>query len=162
MKFDKIEELGKFSRPITFYSDGSSRPNHSGWAWYSPELNIFNRKVLKDKTNNFCELSAFIDCLTFIIKSEKIHKNKIFVYCDSEYVLNTYTSWIDMWKKNGWKKKDGREILNLDLIKIIYELKKNISSKKMDIQFIHVNSHQSDKSIINYCNNLVDYLANMD
>ncbi len=43
------------------------------------------------------------------------------ILCDSQYVINTVTKWMPGWKKKGWRKGDGKPVLNLDLIQAIDE-----------------------------------------
>lgn len=42
---------------------------------------------------------------------------KIVIYSDLEYVVNMTNFWIKAWKKSNWEKKNGKEILNLDLVR---------------------------------------------
>ena len=41
------------------------------------------------------------------------------ILCDSQYVINSVTKWMPGWKRKGWKKSDGKPVLNLDLLKEI-------------------------------------------
>ena len=41
------------------------------------------------------------------------------VLCDSQYVINCVTKWMPGWKRRGWKKADGKPVLNVDLLKDI-------------------------------------------
>ena len=43
------------------------------------------------------------------------------IHSDSEFWINVLIKWADNWKANGWKKTKG-EIMNLDLVKKLYEL----------------------------------------
>jgi ribonuclease HI len=38
---------------------------------------------------------------------------------DSEYVVKGITEWMPAWKKNGWRRKHGQELANLDLFQKI-------------------------------------------
>jgi len=60
------------------------------------------------------------------------------------YTINCATKWAKGWEQNGWKRKVGsslKEVLNLDLIKELYQL---VSS--VEIKFVHVRSHQKEPS----------------
>ena len=38
------------------------------------------------------------------------------VYSDSQYVIKAFQDgWLDSWQKKGWKKSDGKPVLNVDL-----------------------------------------------
>lgn len=43
--------------------------------------------------------------------SEPLH-----VLCDSQYVINSVTQWMPGWKRRGWRKADGKPVLNRDLL----------------------------------------------
>ena len=41
------------------------------------------------------------------------------ILCDSQYVINSVTKWMPGWKAKGWRKGDGKPVMNLDLLKQI-------------------------------------------
>ena len=41
------------------------------------------------------------------------------ILCDSQYVINCITKWMPGWKRKGWRKADGKPVLNVDLLKEI-------------------------------------------
>jgi ribonuclease HI len=71
-------------------------------------------------TNNVGELMAYKIGLERCI--EVGADDIVHVYSDSTYVINIFTKYVDDWIKYGWKKKTGKEIENLELIKDIYAL----------------------------------------
>lgn len=84
-------------------------------------------------TNNRAEYTAVICALETAAK--RGHKSLV-VRTDSKLLISSMTSWINGWRRNGWKKKDGSEVLNVDLIKRLDE-----SMKRVETRFEHVNSH---------------------
>jgi ribonuclease HI len=38
------------------------------------------------------------------------------VLCDSQYVINSVTQWMPGWKRRGWRKADGKPVLNRELL----------------------------------------------
>jgi ribonuclease H len=42
---------------------------------------------------------------------------ELLILCDSQYVINSLTTWMPGWKRRGWKKGDGKPVLNADLMK---------------------------------------------
>lgn len=44
------------------------------------------------------------------------------ILCDSQYVINSVTKWMPGWKKKGWKKRDGKPVLNVDILSVIDRL----------------------------------------
>lgn len=43
------------------------------------------------------------------------------IHSDSQFWINVLTKWADAWQARGWKKSKG-EILNLDIVKELYQL----------------------------------------
>jgi len=89
-------------------------------------------------TNQVTELLACVKGIETLVTGQKI-KNKIIIYTDSMYIVNMMKSWADKWEKNDWKKSDGNEVLNLNLVKKLYYYSKNLN-----IEFIHVRSHTKE------------------
>lgn len=65
----------------------------------------------KNTTNNICEMKAI---LYAIIKYGKACPT---IYSDSSYAINSFENWRHNWKTNGWRKADGSEIKNVELVK---------------------------------------------
>lgn len=68
----------------------------------------------KNTTNNRQELKAIL----WAIKNYGLIDSFLtpIVYTDSAYALNTLTNWKNDWKRNNWRKSDGKVPENLDLI----------------------------------------------
>ncbi|MCB5290967.1 Ribonuclease HI [Arthrobacter sp. SO3] len=41
------------------------------------------------------------------------------ILCDSQYVINSVTKWMPGWKRKGWRKSDGKPVMNVELLKEI-------------------------------------------
>jgi ribonuclease HI len=120
----------------------------------------FTEIVQGDKiTNQVAELMAIKKGIEFIDNS---YNGILYLYTDSQYVINIFTNWIKKWESQLWKKCNGQNIENIDLIRDIYNIIKNLNFK---IIFKHVKSHQiqpelnSPKYILWYGNNQADRLA---
>ncbi len=102
---------------ITAAADGSAlgNPGPAGWAWYIDD-DQWRSGGWAHGTNNMGELMAVLDLFrsTAHLPDEELH-----ILCDSQYVINSVTKWMPGWKKKGWKKSDGKPVLNLDLLKDI-------------------------------------------
>ena len=61
-------------------------------------------------TNNRMELMAAISALEALTKPCEVD-----LHTDSQYVRNGISSWINGWKKNGWKTADKKPVKNVDL-----------------------------------------------
>lgn len=102
---------------IVAAADGSAlgNPGPAGWAWYVDE-NCWRAGGWPHGTNNMGELMAVLDLFksTAHVPQEPLH-----ILCDSQYVINSVTKWMPGWKRKGWKKSDGKPVLNLELLKEI-------------------------------------------
>ncbi len=58
------------------------------------------------------------------------------ILCDSQYVINSLTKWMPGWKRRGWKKGDGKPVLNVDLMKELDE-----ALKDREVEFEWVKGH---------------------
>src|SRR5690625_1455607 len=102
---------------ITAAADGSAlgNPGPAGWAWYIDE-NTWRAGGWPHGTNNMGELKAVLDLLEATAVDADQH---LLVLCDSQYVINSITKWMPGWKRKGWRKKDGKPVLNVELLQAI-------------------------------------------
>jgi ribonuclease HI len=122
----------------------------------------FNIKETRDNkvTNQVCELLACITALEILVTTINIGKKEIIIYTDSMYVINSITLWAKNWKKNNWRRLDNKLIQNLELIKKLYYLSKNLK-----VGYKHVKAHtsppneDSDEYFEWYGNYMADKLA---
>ncbi|MDN5900129.1 MAG: ribonuclease HI family protein [Brachybacterium sp.] len=102
---------------ITAAADGSAlgNPGPAGWAWYIDD-DTWRAGGWPHGTNNMGELKAVLDLLeaTAVDADQHLH-----VLCDSQYVINSVTKWMPGWKRKGWRKKDGKPVMNVELLKDI-------------------------------------------
>ena len=123
---------------IDIYTDGSCIPNpgKGGWAWiaiFSDGKEIQNSGSKQNTTNNYMEISAVLNCLTFF----QNYKDYVLdIYSDSQLVINCSQK---LWKRNK----------NLELWKQYDELSKNLN-----IKWNWVKAHSGNKY-----NDIVDSLA---
>ena len=99
-------------------ADGSAlgNPGPAGWAWYIDDSR-WRCGGWKRGTNNQGELAAVLDLLRQTAHvDEPLH-----VLCDSQYVINSITKWMAGWKRKGWKKADGKPVLNVEVMKALDE-----------------------------------------
>jgi ribonuclease HI len=84
-------------------------------------------------TNNMGELMAVLDLFeaTAHVPQEHLH-----ILCDSQYVINCVTKWMPGWKRKGWKKADGKPVLNVDILRQIDD-----AIKGRDYSFEWVRGH---------------------
>ncbi|TFD90457.1 RNase H family protein [Cryobacterium serini] len=99
-------------------ADGSAlgNPGPAGWAWYVDD-SCWAAGGWKHATNNQGELKAVLE----LFRATAHIDDDLLVLCDSQYVINSVTKWMKGWKAKGWRKGDGKPVMNLDLLKEIDE-----------------------------------------
>ncbi|MFI2563905.1 RNase H family protein [Paenarthrobacter sp. NPDC018779] len=98
-------------------ADGSAlgNPGPAGWAWYVDD-SCWRAGGWPHGTNNMGELMAVLDLFR---STAHIPHEELRILCDSQYVINCVTKWMPGWKRKGWRKADGKPVLNVDLLKDI-------------------------------------------
>lgn len=136
------------TQEIIAAADGSAlgNPGPAGWAWYIDE-DHWACGGWEHGTNNMGELKAVLDLFEATASRPEA---KLRVYCDSQYVINSLTKWMPGWKKKGWKKSDGKPVLNRDLLEAL-----DNALTGRDYEFIWVKGHAGHE-----LNEKADSLAN--
>lgn len=100
-------------------ADGSSlgNPGPMGWCWYVDE-GCWGAGGARSGTNNIGELLAVAELLDASSQAGRAGE-PLRVLCDSQYVINSVTKWMPGWKRKGWKKADGKPVLNRDILERI-------------------------------------------
>lgn len=114
---------GKAGSGMAVYRDGELAE-----LWYG----LFNPKG----TNNTAELNALHQAL-LLAEQEIAAGRTVLIRSDSSYGLNAITKWASGWEKKGWRRTGG-EIMNLELIKLIYADYCRIGPR---VQLAHVSAH---------------------
>ena len=136
-------------KSVILYTDGacSGNPGIGGYAGI-----LIYGKVEREysgadaqTTNNRMEVLAVIEGLKRLKEPCKVD-----IFSDSAYTVNAFLEgWIYGWKKNGWKKADGKSVQNVDLWEELYNL-----TKIHEITFHKVAGHADNER-----NNRCDALA---
>ncbi len=106
-------------KKVDIFTDGacSGNPGPGGWGailrYGKHELELSGGEA--STTNNRMELMAVIEALKKLKE-----KCEVTIYTDSKYVADAFLQgWIWNWMKKGWKKADGKPVLNPELWKIL-------------------------------------------
>ena len=100
--------------PVVIYTDGACKgnPGPGGWGallqYGRRERELFGGE--SRTTNNRMELIAVIRALESLKRSATVE-----IYTDSQYVKNGIETWINAWKRNGWKTSGRKPVKNADL-----------------------------------------------
>ncbi len=101
-------------KTVEVFTDGacSGNPGPGGWGVFMR----FKGKIKElsggeaDTTNNRMELMAAIEALNAL--KESCH---VILTTDSNYVRDGISSWIDGWKRNGWRTASKQPVKNVEL-----------------------------------------------
>lgn len=142
------EGIVNSTQEIIAAADGSAlgNPGPAGWGWYIDE-DHWACGGWEHGTNNMGELKAVLDLFEATASRPEA---KLRVYCDSQYVINSLTKWMPGWKKKGWKKSDGKPVLNRDLLEAL-----DAALAGRDYEFVWVKGHTGHE-----LNEKADSLAN--
>lgn len=93
---------------------------------------LVNFKFNGKHSNNIGELMGILVAL-ILTKDE----DDVIIYSDSQYCINSITSWYKKWEVNSWMNSSGKPVANKELIKEILKNKKNTF-------FMHVKAHTKE------------------
>ena len=136
----------------SIYTDGAciGNPGPGGWATVI-YLSDGSTTEIGDRegqtTNNRMELQAVITALKILATSGQ--NQPITLYTDSEYVIKGITSWLEGWKKKGWKNSQRKAVANQDLWQLLDRLNTD------QVKWQHVRGHSGNEG-----NERCDQIAN--
>lgn len=127
---------------ITAAVDGSAlgNPGPAGWAWYIDDEQ-WAAGGWPNSTNNRGELQAVLELLraTAAEGQESSGADEaLHILCDSKYVINAVTKWMPVWKLKGWKKANGKDVLNRDIIE---DLDAELEGRKVTFEWVKGHSN---------------------
>ena len=102
------------SPSVIIHTDGacSGNPGPGGWGailcFGAHEKELFGGEA--STTNNRMELTAAIAALEALNRACMVH-----LHTDSNYLKGGITTWIDAWKRNGWRTADKKPVKNAEL-----------------------------------------------
>ena len=128
-------------RLITAACDGacSGNPGPGGWAYL---LRFDDGRVeegggfCENTTNNRMEMQAALALLQRIAQEPR--QPGFTIRTDSQYLIQGFSQWLKGWKRRGWKKADGKPVLNRDLWE---ELDR---ARLPGVTLTHVKGHSGD------------------
>lgn len=153
-----------FPHPSTFrifklFVDGSATDQaktlhekhlrRAGIGIYHPDsgTHIAEAFPLPNPTNNRAEYWACIRALEWVLQTTKEQKDQhnidVVLYCDSQLLISSMTVWVSGWKRRGWKKADGKPVLNVELVQKLDQLIRNRLPKT---KFVKVKAHKAKPS----------------
>jgi ribonuclease HI len=136
-------------KEVEVFTDGACRgnPGPGGWGallrYGGHEKELYGGEAMT--TNNRMELTAAIESLAALTQPCKVS-----LTTDSEYVRQGITSWLENWKKRGWKTAAKKPVKNVDLWQKLDE-----EVARHEVEWHWVKGHSGHRE-----NELADQLAN--
>ena len=121
---------------VDIYTDGACRGNPGKGGWGAILVYGTRTKEMsggeRNTTNNRMELTGAIEALAILKEPCEVTLTS-----DSKYLVDAISrGWLDSWRKNGWRKADRSEVLNVDLWqKLITQLERH------KVTFVWVHGH---------------------
>jgi ribonuclease HI len=145
----KIVEPALQSDRLIVYTDGACSGNGkknasagSGVFFAQGDTRNICEKVPGEQTNNRGELYAILLAIRAI-------DEPMMIYSDSMYSINCSVKWVGGWIKKNWKKSDGKDVKNREIIEEIYNL-----MQEKDVKFKHIKcQHDSKKTDVHSMGN---------
>lgn len=105
-------------------------------------------------SNNRAEYTAALMALRRANAQDPDRQQKLFVFSDSELLVNSMTDWVYKWENNGWTTMRGTPVANQDLLARIVNA---LGDRK--VQWIHVLGHSECTTWESHWNNVADTAA---
>jgi ribonuclease HI len=153
------EEIIEFIPEYYVYTDGACSNNGKenalagiGIFFGLNDIRNVSKRIEGKQTNNIAEITAIIETY-FIIENDIINGKKVAIVTDSEYAIKCVSSYGEKCYKKNW----SVDIPNKELVKLAYEMYKDIQN----IKFIHIKAHTNNTDIHSIGNDNADKLANI-
>lgn len=125
---------------VQLFTDGacSGNPGPGGWGYLlrhpATETEREGSGGAANTTNNQMELMAVISGLEALTRPSKVE-----VVTDSVYVAKGAQEWMPGWKRNGWKRREGKRLKPVKNVEYWQRLDELLS--RHDVRFTVVKGH---------------------
>jgi ribonuclease HI len=101
-------------RRVTIFTDGACAGNPGPGGWAAILVAGQRRREISGyepaTTNNRMEIMAAIEALRALRGPSEVD-----LHTDSQYLRNGMSTWLERWKRNGWRTADRKPVKNDDL-----------------------------------------------
>ncbi|KAJ3171920.1 RNA-DNA hybrid ribonuclease [Geranomyces variabilis] len=147
---------------LVAFTDGSALGNgkqgcRAGWAVVFPHNESWNwaEKMMAGRlTNNAAEYLAAHAAIKRANDEDPARAKPLYIFSDSMLLINTMQMWVEAWRKNNWKKRDGTPVMNAPLLQSILAAK---GSRR--VLWRHVKAHSGRKDWRSVWNDKADRMA---
>ncbi|GMF42513.1 unnamed protein product [Phytophthora fragariaefolia] len=147
---------------LVAFCDGSALENgrqgcRAGYACIFPhnkDWNVAKQLVEERATNNRAEYMAALEAMKRANMEDPEGSRVLFIFSDSMLLIRSMTEWVGTWQKNNWKKSDGLDVQNRDLLELLMTEK-----GKRRIRWTHVKAHTGKTDWKSKWNDVADNAA---
>lgn len=147
--------------PINVFTDGSTIHNgkpyaRGGYAAVFPEYPEYttSKPLGHGATNNRAEYLACLLAFGICDVIDPTRHRTLVVYTDSNLLIQSLTKWLPSWKRNNWKKHDGGNVANQDLL-----VQLDTCMGQRNIVMRHVRAHTGKTDWVHHWNDIADKMA---
>lgn len=143
---------------VLIYADGACKGNPGPGGWAATARVYAGGALVKaktlvggedDTTNNQMEILAALEAIKLTAEGKE---RPIVVRTDSKYLVRSANDWLPGWIAKGWRKSDGKPVLNRELLE---QLASTLATRS--VSFEHVPGHAGNAG-----NEEVDGLASTE
>lgn len=122
---------------VLLFTDGacSGNPGPGGWGCILRHPRTRTDREMSggqaETTNNQMELTAVIEGLSALTRPTRVK-----VITDSTYVAKGCSEWMAGWKRNGWKRRDGRKLVPVKNVELWQRLDELISTHRVTFEVV--------------------------
>jgi ribonuclease HI len=118
---EREDQVSCTEQDLKIYTDGACLGNPGPGGWGAVLVRGCHYREIGgmegNTTNNRMEMRAAIEGLGLARAGERVA-----LFTDSRYLHDGISKWIHAWKRRGWRKADGGEVLNRDLWEMLDRL----------------------------------------
>ncbi len=106
---------------LDIFTDGASKnnPGPAGWGFVvvHEDTAVHSASASIGKTTNVvAEMTGALRALESLRERPDINAT---IFSDNQMLIRGMTEWLSGWKRKGWRKSDGKPVLNADLWKAL-------------------------------------------
>lgn len=120
----------------------------------APENNVAARLPGPVQTNNRAEYTAALAALDRADALDPARLQPMTLWTDSKLLINSVTKWMPGWRRRNWRKPDGTEVANVDLLQRLSE-----HCRSRTVHWRYVAAHTGGVDYASHWNNVADRAA---
>lgn len=137
-----MSDLSSSPSTAVVSTDGSALSNPAGpmgWGWVDHDTGRHDEGGASNGTNQIGELTAILQALRAYRTTPHI-----IIESDSQYAIQSSSTWLQNWKRNHWKNSKKQRISNYELIRAIDNELTMRQNQGFTVKFKWVKGHAGD------------------